>query len=97
MQNRVANVIRAMAGSVKQPHPFYPTIHGSRRITLNCLSKLVEKTGGTIHLDKLPVGDPPLSAKEIVGNESQERMGPWSGKIINWRKSAKLPQVEGPV
>ena len=26
-------------------------------------------------MDKLPVGDPTLSAKEIVGNESQERMG----------------------
>ena len=26
-------------------------------------------------LDKLPVGDPTLSAKEIIGNESQERMG----------------------
>lgn len=42
---------------------------------LNCLSELVEATGGTIELDKLPVGDPTLSAKEIVGNESQERMG----------------------
>jgi phosphoribosylformylglycinamidine synthase len=28
-----------------------------------------------IDLDKLPVGDPTLSAKEIIGNESQERMG----------------------
>ncbi|MFN2396062.1 MAG: phosphoribosylformylglycinamidine synthase, partial [Bacteroidales bacterium] len=42
---------------------------------LNCLSELVEATGGTIHLNKLPVGDPTLSAKEIAGNESQERMG----------------------
>jgi phosphoribosylformylglycinamidine synthase len=40
---------------------------------LNCLSELVED-GGLIDLDKLPVGDPTLSAKEI-GNESQERMG----------------------
>ena len=42
---------------------------------LNCFSKLVEKTGGVIEIDKLPVGDPTLSAKEIIGNESQERMG----------------------
>jgi phosphoribosylformylglycinamidine synthase len=42
---------------------------------LNCLSELVEETGGLIDLDKLPVGDPTLSAKEIIGNESQERMG----------------------
>lgn len=42
---------------------------------LNCLSELVEETGGKIHMENLPVGDPTLSAKEIVGNESQERMG----------------------
>lgn len=42
---------------------------------LNCLSELVEETGGKIDLDRLPVGDPTLSAKEIIGNESQERMG----------------------
>ena len=42
---------------------------------LNCLSELVEDTGGTIDLDALPVGDKTLSAKEIIGNESQERMG----------------------
>jgi phosphoribosylformylglycinamidine synthase len=42
---------------------------------LNCLSELVEATGGKINLDQLPVGDPTLSAKEIIGNESQERMG----------------------
>ena len=42
---------------------------------LNALSELVEETGGLIHMDQLPVGDPTLSAKEIVGNESQERMG----------------------
>ena len=42
---------------------------------LNCLSELVEDTGGKIDLDSLPIGDPTLSAKEIIGNESQERMG----------------------
>ena len=39
------------------------------------MSELVEDTGGKIDLDKLPIGDPTLSAKEIIGNESQERMG----------------------
>jgi phosphoribosylformylglycinamidine synthase len=42
---------------------------------LNCLSELVEDTGGKIDLDALPIGDPTLSNKEIIGNESQERMG----------------------
>ena len=42
---------------------------------LNCLSELVEATGGVIDIRKLPIGDPTLSDKEIVGNESQERMG----------------------
>ncbi len=42
---------------------------------LNCLSELVEATGGRIDMEWLPVGDPTLSAREIVGNESQERMG----------------------
>ncbi|MFC4872448.1 phosphoribosylformylglycinamidine synthase [Negadavirga shengliensis] len=73
MQKRVANVIRAMA-----EHPENPIVsihdHGAGG-HLNCLSELVEETGGTIHIEKLPVGDATLSAKEIIGNESQERMG----------------------
>jgi len=73
MQKRVANVIRAMAESNDNPIISIHD-HGAGG-HLNCLSELVEETGGTIHLDKLPVGDPTLSAKEIVGNESQERMG----------------------
>src|SRR5690606_5052638 len=73
MQKRVANVIRAMAESNDNPIISIHD-HGAGG-HLNCLSELVEETGGTIHLDKLPVGDPTLSAKEIIGNESQERMG----------------------
>src|SRR5690606_26544211 len=42
---------------------------------LNCFSELLEDTGGEINLDKLPIGDPTLSEKEIISNESQERMG----------------------
>ena len=73
MQKRAANAIRAMVESdtntIVSIHD-----HGAGG-HLNCLSELVEETGGSIDLDKLPVGDPTLSAKEIIGNESQERMG----------------------
>ncbi len=73
MQKRVYNAIRALSESGNTPVVSMHD-HGAGG-HLNCLSELVEETGGLIHLDKLPVGDPTLSAKEIVGNESQERMG----------------------
>lgn len=73
MQKRVANVIRAMAESDENPIISIHD-HGAGG-HLNCLSELVEDTGGTIHMEKLPVGDPTLSARELIGNESQERMG----------------------
>ena len=73
MQKRVSNAIRAFAESSKNPIISIHD-HGAGG-HLNCLSELVEEVGGTIDLHKLPVGDPTLSAKEIVGNESQERMG----------------------
>ncbi len=73
MQKRVCNAIRAMAESEENPIVSIHD-HGAGG-HLNCLSELVEETGGRIHMEKLPVGDPTLSAKEIVGNESQERMG----------------------
>lgn len=73
MQKRVANAIRAMAESDVNPIVSIHD-HGAGG-HLNCLSELVEDTGGAIDLEKLPVGDPTLSAKEIIGNESQERMG----------------------
>src|SRR5690606_27407001 len=41
----------------------------------NCSSERVEDTGGLIGMDKLPRGDPTLSAEEVIGNESQDRMG----------------------
>ena len=73
MQKRVANVIRALAESA-----FNPIVsihdHGAGG-HLNALSELIEATGGFIDIDALPVGDPTLSDKEIIGNESQERMG----------------------
>jgi phosphoribosylformylglycinamidine synthase len=73
MQKRVMNAIRAMAesniNSIVSIHD-----HGAGG-HLNCLSELLEETGGVIYIDKLPIGDPTLSDKEIISNESQERMG----------------------
>lgn len=73
MQKRAYNAIRAMGESDKNPIVSIHD-HGAGG-HLNCLSELVEETGGRIDLDQLPVGDPTLSEKEIIGNESQERMG----------------------
>lgn len=73
MQKRVSNVIRALAESDNNPIISIHD-HGAGG-HLNSLSELVEETGGKIDMSALPVGDPTLSAKEIVGNESQERMG----------------------
>jgi phosphoribosylformylglycinamidine synthase len=73
MQKRAMNAIRAMIEGDENPIVSIHD-HGAGG-HLNCLSELVEETGGTIHINKLPIGDPTLSAREIVGNESQERMG----------------------
>ncbi|QWX85526.1 phosphoribosylformylglycinamidine synthase [Cellulophaga sp. HaHaR_3_176] len=78
MQKRAANAVRGMVESDKNTIVSIHD-HGAGG-HLNCLSELVEETGGKIDLDKLPVGDPTLSAKEIIGNESQERMGLVIGK-----------------
>ena len=78
MQKRAANAIRGLVESDVNPIVSIHD-HGAGG-HLNCLSELVEETGGLINLDKLPVGDPTLSAKEIIGNESQERMGLVIGK-----------------
>ncbi|WP_271766371.1 phosphoribosylformylglycinamidine synthase [Aquimarina algiphila] len=73
MQKRAANAIRGMVESEENTIVSIHD-HGAGG-HLNCLSELVEETGGKIDLDKLPVGDPTLSSKELIGNESQERMG----------------------
>ena len=73
MQKRVCNAIRSLVESDNNPIISIHD-HGAGG-HLNCLSELVEATGGVIETDKLPIGDPTLSAKEIIGNESQERMG----------------------
>ncbi len=73
MQKRVYNAIRALSEADDNPIVSIHD-HGAGG-HLNCLSELVETTGGKIDTSKLPVGDPTLSQKEIIGNESQERMG----------------------
>ncbi|MDD4208966.1 MAG: phosphoribosylformylglycinamidine synthase, partial [Bacteroidales bacterium] len=73
MQKRVYNAIRAMAESENNPIVSLHD-HGAGG-HLNCLSELLEDIGGKVSIDKLPIGDNTLSAKEIIGNESQERMG----------------------
>jgi len=87
MQKRVANAIRAMVESDKNPIVSIHD-HGAGG-HINSLSELVEATGGKIEIDKLPVGDPTLSSKEIIGNESQERMG----LIINTKNYKYLHDV----
>ncbi|WP_420318666.1 phosphoribosylformylglycinamidine synthase [Ekhidna sp.] len=87
MQKRVANAVRAMVeledNTITSIHD-----HGAGG-HLNCLSELVEETGGVIDLKKLPVGDETLSAKEVLGNESQERMG----LVIKDQDAAYLKRV----
>ena len=78
MQKRAANAVRGMVESDINPIVSIHD-HGAGG-HLNCLSELVEDTGGKINIDALPLGDPTLSAKEIIGNESQERMGLVIGK-----------------
>ena len=73
MQKRVFNVVRAMSEADENPVVSIHD-HGAGG-HLNSLSELVEETGAVIDIGKLPVGDPTLSSKEILGNESQERMG----------------------
>lgn len=73
MQKRAYNTVRALSEADKNPIISIHD-HGAGG-HLNCLSELVEATGGRVDIDKLPIGDPTLSAKEIVGNESQERIG----------------------
>ena len=87
MQKRVANAIRALVERSQNPIVSIHD-HGAGG-HLNCLSELVEDTGGEIDLDALPIGDPTLSAKEIIGNESQERMG----LIISPEDAALLERI----
>ena len=73
MQKRANNLIRALCEEEVNPVVSIHD-HGSAG-HVNCLSELVEECGGLIDMTKLPIGDQTLSAKEIIANESQERMG----------------------
>ena len=73
MQKRAYNLVRALVEEDQNPVVSIHD-HGSAG-HLNCLSELVEECGGEIDMAKLPIGDQTLSAKEIIANESQERMG----------------------
>ncbi len=73
MQKRAYNVVRALCEEESNPVVSIHD-HGSAG-HVNCLSELVEECGGLIDMSKLPIGDKTLSAKEIIANESQERMG----------------------
>ena len=73
MQKRANNLVRALCEEDVNPVVSIHD-HGSAG-HVNCLSELVEECGGLIDMSRLPVGDPTLSAKEIIANESQERMG----------------------
>ena len=73
MQKRAYNLVRALCEEDVNPVVSIHD-HGSAG-HVNCLSELVEECGGRIDMTKLPVGDKTLSSKEIIANESQERMG----------------------
>ena len=73
MQKRAYNLVRALCEEDVNPVVSIHD-HGSAG-HVNCLSELVEECGGQIDMTKLPIGDKTLSAKEIIANESQERMG----------------------
>ncbi len=87
MQKRVYNAIRAMIEDDNNPIVSIHD-HGAGG-HLNCFSELLAEKGGRIDLDKLPIGDPTLSLKEIINNESQERMG----LILKEKDIEKLKKV----
>ncbi len=87
MQKRVANTVRAMTELEDNPVVSIHD-HGAGG-HLNCLSELVEESGGIIDVNALPIGDHTLSDKELMSNESQERMG----LVINQKDSEYLKAV----
>lgn len=73
MQKRAFNVVRALIDEGGNPVVSIHD-HGAGG-HLNCFAELLEDTGGKIFADELPLGDKSLSLKELLSNESQERMG----------------------
>ncbi|HRT48114.1 MAG TPA: phosphoribosylformylglycinamidine synthase [Bacteroidales bacterium] len=89
MQKRVYNAIRALCESDNNPIISIHD-HGAGG-HLNCLSELVDPAGGKVDISRLPIGDPTLSAREIIGNESQERMG----LVLKPRDAETLEKIAG--
>jgi len=87
MQKRIFNAIRAM--TEMEANPVISIHDHGAGGHLNSISELVEDTGGTVNIDALPVGDPTLSDKEIISNESQERMG----LVINGKDLPLLKEI----
>ncbi len=87
MQKRVANAIRTCVESDDNPIVSIHD-HGAGG-HMNSLSELVEEVGAVIKINKLPIGDPTLSYKEILGNESQERMG----LVVRKKDLPRLEQI----
>lgn len=87
MQKRVNNVIRACIELDRNPIISVHD-HGAGG-HVNCFSELVGEAGGIIYLNRLPIGDATLSFKEIIGNESQERMG----LLINKKDLGRLQRI----
>jgi phosphoribosylformylglycinamidine synthase len=74
---------RAIRGLVSDENPIVSIHDHGAGGHLNCLSELVEDTGGLIDLDKLPVGDPPFRQKKsLVTSLKKEWDGYWSKKTL---------------
>ncbi len=73
MQKRAFNVIRSLSESEHNPIKSVHD-HGAGG-HINCFAELLDPEGGEVDLNALPVGDSTLSVREIICNESQERMG----------------------
>jgi len=89
MQKRVMNAIRGLVEAAENPTVSIHD-HGAGG-HLNCFTELLEDTGGIIYINQLPVGDPTLSDKEIISNESQERMGlALPASALGWLRNVAL-------
>lgn len=87
MQKRVYNVVRAL--SEMDNNPIISIHDHGAGGHLNSLSELVDSRGGIIDIEKLPIGDKTLSYKEVLSNESQERMG----LVIDEKQYTLLRQI----
>ena len=74
MQKRAFNVVRSLV-EADQDNPIVAIHDHGAGGHVNCFTELLESKGGEVDISSLPVGDKSLSEKEIICNESQERMG----------------------